>query len=119
MDQAAFRECLQHFREGSLTQADYDFLYPRTTGNVPADDVKRFENSLYLMYTREEVREYNMQQLEHLNHQGHRTAHFDAIHSNKTAAAMTADKMQGLQPFLMFEYMDRGRPHKWSDGNCA
>ena len=100
-DQAAFRECLQHFRDGSLTQADYDFLYPRTTGNVTADDVKRFENSLYLMYTREEVREYNMQQLERLNHQGHRTARIDAIHSNKTAAAMTADTMQGLQPFIM------------------
>ena len=100
-DQAAFRECLQHFRDGNLTQADYDFLHPRTTGTVSRDDEKRFENSLYLMYTREEVREYNMQQLDRLNRQGHRTARIDAIHSNKAAEGMTADNMQGLQPFLM------------------
>ena len=98
-EQAAFRECLNNFRRGEAGQAEYDFLFPRTTGT--ARDTARFDDALYLMYTREEVRNHNMIQLERLNRIGHRTARLDALHNNKTAAALPQDQMQGLAPFVM------------------
>jgi ATP-dependent exoDNAse (exonuclease V) alpha subunit len=96
-DQQLFRELLCRLRMGRSTLADYETLKTRVKGWGTLSRVEeKFRTALYLMYTNDQVDQYNDEELVKLATNGERTCRIDAYHSSYLAQKVPADLMMGL-----------------------
>jgi DNA replication protein DnaC len=96
-DQQLFRELLCRLRMGKSTLSDYETLKTRVYGWGTLSRIEeKFRTALYLMYSNDEVDQYNDDELVKLATNGERTCRIDAYHNSPLAQKVPADLMMGL-----------------------
>jgi hypothetical protein len=82
---------------GKSTLADYETLKTRVYGWGTLSRIEeKFHTALYLMYSNDEVDQYNEDELVKLAANGERTCRIDAYHNSPLAQKVPADLMMGF-----------------------
>ena len=99
--QVQFKELLGRLRNGKSLFSDWGILRNRIKGL--ADNEAEFEDSLYLMYSKAQVHEYNMTKVNQLANSNplNRACRIDALHEGTGAQSMKSDDFLGLYPYLV------------------
>ena len=95
IEQELFANVLNHIRDGSLTEDDWNLLLTRQPTSV--SNIDEFQDVTRLFYSNEEVGKYNYTKLEQL-HQP--IAKIEARHSTNKAKQLSAQDLFGLEPIL-------------------
>ena len=94
-EQTHFRDLLLRLKKGESTVDDWKLLLTRQPSNV--DNLSEFKDATRLLYSNEEVGNYNHEQLIKLLQP---VAQMTAMHSSDTAKKLSADDFSGFQPLL-------------------
>ena len=94
-EQVNFRDLLLQLRKAESTVDDWKLLLTRQPSHIP--NLSEFQDSTKLLYSNEQVANYNHEQLIKLEHP---IAHINARHSSAIAKKISSEDMSGLEPVV-------------------